>query len=134
MQQVNCVMNSPYWSSTLILLSWDDWGGFYDHVPPPNVDFFGYGIRVPLLAVSPFAKSGYIGHKLYSFDSINKTIENVFRLPCLLTDCGFTVNDLSDLLTSAPAAPARILTPQPLQLQSQPRVIDGREETSDDDD
>lgn len=133
-QQVNCVMNSPYWSSTLILLTWDDWGGFYDHVPPPNVDFFGYGIRVPLLAVSPFAKSGYIGHKLYSFDSINKTIENVFRLPCLLTDCGFTVNDLSDLLTSAPAAPARILTPQPLQLQSQPRVIDGREETSDDDD
>lgn len=133
-QQVNCVMNSPYWPSTLILLTWDDWGGFYDHVPPPNVDFFGYGIRVPLLAISPFAKSGYVGHQLYSFDSINKTIENVFQLPCLLTDCNFTVNDLGDLLTSGAATAAKILTPQPFVLQAQPRVIDGREEAGDDDD
>lgn len=133
-QQVNCVMNSPYWSSTLILLTWDDWGGFYDHVPPPNVDFFGYGMRVPLLAISPFAKSGYIGHQLYSFDSINKTIENTFQLPCLLTDCNFTVNDLGDLLTSGAATAAKILTPQPFVVQTQPRVIDGREEAGDEDD
>lgn len=133
-KQVNCVMNSPYWSSTLIILTWDDWGGFYDHVPPPAVDFFGYGIRVPLLAISPFAKPGYIGHQLYSFDSINKTIEKIFRMPCLLTDCKVAVNDLSDLLTTTPTAPTTILTPQPFVHQTQPPVIDGTKEKDDDDD
>ncbi|SRR6266496_2661796 len=133
-KQVNCVMNSPYWSSTLIILTWDDWGGFYDHVPPPTVDFFGYGIRVPLLAISPFAKPGYIGHRLYSFDSINKTIEMIFRMPCLLTDCNVAVNDLSDLLTPTPTAPTKILTPQPFVHQTQPLVIDGTKEKDDDDD
>jgi phospholipase C len=133
-KQVNCVMNSPYWSSTLIILTWDDWGGFYDHVPPPKVDFFGYGIRVPLLAISPFAKQGYIGHQLYSFDSINKTIEKTFHMPCLLTDCNVAVNDLSDLLTPTPSAPTKMLTPRPFVHQTEPPVIDGTEEKDDDDD
>ena len=133
-QQINCVMNSSYWPSTLILVTWDDWGGFYDHVPPPNTDFFGYGMRVPLLAISPFAKSGYIGHQLYSFDSINKTIEKLFHVPCLLTDCNTTVNDLTDLLTATPTAPTVILTPQPFVHQTQAPVIDGQQDQGDDDD
>ncbi|HEX6502573.1 MAG TPA: alkaline phosphatase family protein [Terriglobales bacterium] len=133
-QQVNCVMNSSYWASTLIILTWDDWGGFYDHVPPPNVDFFGYGIRVPLLVISPFAKTGYIGHQLYSFDSINKTIENIFQMPCLLTDCNAAVNDLSDLLTTASGAPAKVLKPQPFVRQTKSPVMDGVKQSDDGDD
>lgn len=59
---INAVMRSPQWKSTAIFLAWDDWGGFYDHVPPPVVDGTGYGIRVPGLLISPYAKRGYIDH------------------------------------------------------------------------
>jgi len=58
---VNQVMAGPDWNSTAIFLTWDDWGGFYDHVVPPNVDALGYGIRVPAMAISPYAKTGYVG-------------------------------------------------------------------------
>lgn len=75
---VNAIMKSPEWDSTVILLSWDDWGGFYDHVVPPNVDANGYGLRVPGLVISPFAKQGYIDHQLLSHDAYNKFIEDVF--------------------------------------------------------
>src|SRR5208283_533625 len=132
-QQVNCIMNSPYWSSTLILVVWDDWGGFYDHVAPSDAGFFGYGIRVPLLVISPYAKPGYIGHKLYSFDSINKEIETVFHVPCLLTDCSASVNDLSDMLTSTPSAPALVLVPRPSVKRKGPLVLDGIVQKDDDD-
>src|SRR5207248_685090 len=56
---VNAVMRSPNWSSTAIFISWDDWGGFYDHVPPPRVDVNGYGLRVPGLVISPYARRGF---------------------------------------------------------------------------
>lgn len=59
-QQINAVMRGPDWNSTVIFLTWDDFGGFYDHVPPPNVDEFGFGPRVPLLIISPFVKKGFI--------------------------------------------------------------------------
>lgn len=131
--QVNCVMSSPYWSTTLILLTWDDWGGFYDHVAPPDVNYFGYGLRVPLIAISPYAKPGYIGSSLYSFDSMNKEIETIFRLPCLLTDCNTSVNDLSDLLTASPTAPLKMLTPRPYVRPNEPVVIDGVAADDDDD-
>lgn len=55
-------MRRPDWNSTAIFLTWDDFGGFYDHVPPLNVDEFGFGPRVPLLIISPFAKKGFISH------------------------------------------------------------------------
>jgi phospholipase C len=71
-------MRSPEWDSTAILLSWDDWGGFYDHVVPPKVDRNGYGLRVPGIVISPYAKSGYIDHQTLSFDAYNKFIEDVF--------------------------------------------------------
>jgi phospholipase C len=133
-QQVNYIMNSPYWASTLIIVTWDDWGGFYDHVPPPTADFFGLGIRVPLLVISPYAKPGYVGHKLYSFDSINKTIEVVFQTPCLVTDCNVAVNDLSDLLTATSASPKRIVHPRKPVVVKVPQVIDANGENADEDD
>jgi phospholipase C len=75
---VNAVMESPNWDSTAIFVTWDDWGGFYDHVVPPRVDNMGYGLRVPSLVISPYAKEGYIDHTTLSFDSYLKLIEDRF--------------------------------------------------------
>ena len=75
---INAVMRSPDWNSTAIFLTWDDWGGFYDHVSPPTVDQLGYGIRVPGLVISPYAKQGYIDHQTLSFDAYLKFIEDDF--------------------------------------------------------
>lgn len=75
---VNAVMRSPDWSSTAIFLAWDDWGGFYDHVPPPTVDGNGYGLRVPALVISPYARAGYVDHQTLSFDAYVKFIEDDF--------------------------------------------------------
>ena len=71
-------MNGPEWKSTAIFVAWDDWGGFYDHVPPPTVDQNGYGLRVPGLVISPYAKRGYIDHQTLSFDAYAKFIEDDF--------------------------------------------------------
>jgi phospholipase C len=75
---INAIMRSPCWGSTAIFLSWDDWGGFYDHVVPPNIDENGYGPRVPGLVISPYAKAGYIDHQQLSHDAYLKFIENDF--------------------------------------------------------
>jgi phospholipase C len=75
---VNAVMRSPNWSSTAIFLAWDDWGGFYDHVVPPRVDQNGYGLRVPGIVISPYAKKGYVDHQTLSFDAYTKFIEDDF--------------------------------------------------------
>jgi phospholipase C len=75
---VNAVMHSPDWASTAIFVSWDDWGGFYDHVVPPTVDVNGYGLRVPGLVISPYAKRGYVDHQTLSFDAYDKFIEDDF--------------------------------------------------------
>jgi phospholipase C len=75
---INAVMNGPDWNSTAILLAWDDWGGFYDHVQPPAVDENGYGLRVPGLVISPYAKQGFIDHQTLSFDAYVKFIEDLF--------------------------------------------------------
>ena len=75
---VNAAMESPDWNSTAIFLAWDDWGGFYDHVVPPKVDQNGYGIRVPALVISPYAKRGYVDNQTLSFDAYLKFIEDDF--------------------------------------------------------
>jgi phospholipase C len=75
---INAVMSSPDWDSTAIFLAWDDWGGFYDHVVPPKVDSLGYGLRVPAIVISPYAKTGYIDHQTLSFDAYDKFIEDDF--------------------------------------------------------
>jgi phospholipase C len=75
---INAVMQGPDWNSTAIFLSWDDWGGFYDHVVPPVIDGGGYGLRVPGLVISPFARRGYVDHQLLSHDAYIKFIEDDF--------------------------------------------------------
>jgi phospholipase C len=75
---INAIMRSPEWDSTAIFLAWDDWGGFYDHVRPPHVDENGYGLRVPALVISPYARHGYIDHQTLSFDAYLKFIEDDF--------------------------------------------------------
>ena len=82
---VNAIGSSPQWSSTAIFVLWDDWGGFYDHVAPRSVDVMGYGMRVPLMVVSPYAKRGYVSHVTHEFGSILKFAEETFDLPSLGT-------------------------------------------------
>jgi phospholipase C len=75
---INAIMSSPDWKSTAIFLTWDDWGGFFDQVVPPRVDRNGYGLRVPALVISPYAKRGFVDHQELSFDAYVKFIEDDF--------------------------------------------------------
>jgi phospholipase C len=75
---INAIMRSPCWGTTAIFLSWDDWGGFYDHVVPPHIDQNGYGLRVPGLVISPYAKAGYVDHQQLGHDAYLKFIEDDF--------------------------------------------------------
>jgi phospholipase C len=77
---INAIMNGPNWNSTAIFLTWDDWGGFYDHVVPPIADQNGYGLRVPGIVISPYARQGVIDHQTLSHDAYNKFIEDDFLL------------------------------------------------------
>ena len=92
---VNAIGQSQYWDNTVILITWDDWGGWYDHVPPTIINSYEYGFRVPLIVVSPFAKQAYVSHVTHDFGSILKFIEEVYHLPSL----GYAdalADDLSD--------------------------------------
>jgi phospholipase C len=94
-RQLNAIMQGPLWKSTAVFVTWDDFGGFYDHVPPPVVDNFGFGPRVPLLIISPYARSGYISHTVYEFSSLLKFVEARFQLEPL-TARDAVANDLLD--------------------------------------
>jgi phospholipase C len=80
---VNAIGNSPFWNSTAIFITWDDWGGWYDHVNPPQVDAMGLGFRVPVLVVSPWAKHGYISHQVHEASGFISFIEHNFDLGTL---------------------------------------------------
>ncbi len=75
---VNAVMRGPAWERSAIFITWDDWGGFYDHVRPVVVDELGYGIRVPGIMISPYARRGFIDHQTLTFDAYLKLIEDRF--------------------------------------------------------
>ena len=77
---VTAIQRSPAWSSSAILVTWSDWGGYYDHVRPPQVDSHGYGFRVPMLVISPFARPGFVDHTTSDFSSILKFIEATYGL------------------------------------------------------
>jgi phospholipase C len=125
---INAVMRSPNWSSSAIFLAWDDWGGFYDHVVPPRVDQNGYGMRVPSLVISPYAKQGLVDHQILSFDAYLKFIEDDFlggeRLdpvtdgridprPTVRESVAILGNLLADFDFSQPPRPPLILPPHP---------------------
>jgi len=82
-RQINAVMKSKYWRDTAIFLTWDDFGGFYDHVPPPRLDYISLGPRVPTLVISPYARRHHIDTTQLEFDSFSRFIEDNFRLPSL---------------------------------------------------
>ncbi len=136
---VNAIGNSSYWANTAIFITWDDWGGWYDHVPPPqvkvNCSSFGcgyiYGFRVPLIVVSPYARPGYISKNQHDFGSILKYIEGTFSLPSLGT-ADALADDLSDCFNYNQ-------TPIPFQviqapLHAQDFLSDRRTPTDPDDD
>lgn len=116
--EINAVMQSKYWDSTAIFMTWDDYGGFYDHVYPPTLDVYGLGPRVPLLIISPYALAGHISHTQYEFSSVLKFIEELSGLPPL-TQRDAVANDTTDSFNFAqtPLAPL-VLTPRQCPLNS----------------
>jgi len=101
---IQAIMRSPVWASSVIVLTWSDWGGYYDHVAPPRVDSTGYGFRVPALVVSPFARSGVVDHTTADFTSILALIERVHGLaPLAARDAAAA--DLANTLDLARSAP-----------------------------
>ena len=92
---VNAIGHSKYWKSTAIVLLWDDWGGFYDNVPPKQLDYVGLGIRVPCVIISPYARKGQVVHTQYEFGSILKFIEETYGLASLNTS-DHRANSLTD--------------------------------------
>jgi phospholipase C len=113
---VNAIGESRYWKSTAIIVLWDDWGGWYDNVPPPQLDFRGLGIRVPCIIISPYAKRGYVSHTQYEFGSILKFIEQAFNLPPLgPTSAGYTDTRANSIIDSFDfTRPARAFKPIPI--------------------
>jgi phospholipase C len=117
-QVINAVMSGPQWNSSALFLVWDDWGGFFDHVVPPAVELLPdgtplrYGLRVPCLAISPYARAGYVSHQTHSFVSLLHFLETVFRLEPL-TDRDAQASDLLDCFDFAQAPrPPITLTPR----------------------
>lgn len=104
--RINSIMQGPDWNSTAIFLAWDDFGGFYDHVAPAQIDRYGLGPRVPLIIISPYAKGGTVIHTQYEFSSVLKFIETTFSLPNLGTR-DVTANNMMDAFdfTQSPLPP-----------------------------
>ena len=92
---VNAVGESKYWNDTAIFLTWDDWGGWYDHVAPPQYNSYELGFRVPLVVISPYARRHYVSHTQHEFGSILKFVEEALGLPSLGTT-DVRSDDLSD--------------------------------------
>jgi phospholipase C len=108
----NALMKSPCWRNSVLVVTWDEYGGFFDHVAPPRVDGDGYGIRVPALIVSPYARQGHVDHTVYDFASILRLIENRFGLEPL-ADRDRNASDLGAALdlSQQPLAPLLITGP-----------------------
>jgi len=105
-RMVNTIMQSAEWKHTAIFLTWDDFGGFYDHVAPPHLDVYGDGPRVPLIVISPYARRGDVFHGTSDFTSVLAFMEQLYGLPAL-TERDANANDLIGAFdfTQKPAAP-----------------------------
>jgi phospholipase C len=109
---INAIMSSQFWDSTAIFVTWDDFGGFYDHVNPPSVDYFGLGIRVPAIIISPYVKPGSIHHTVFEFSSMLSFAEKVFGLPSLTNRDKDADNMMKAFDFSQKPLPPLILTPR----------------------
>ncbi len=110
--EVNAIMRSPFWASTAIFVTWDDFGGFYDHVAPPQVNQLGLGPRVPTIVISPYARRGYVDHTPYDFTSLLRFVEERFGLaPLTARDARGPTLANSFNMAAAPSPPV-ILQPQ----------------------
>jgi len=105
---INAVMKSPYWNTCAIILVWDDYGGFYDHVPPVQPDLYGFGFRVPAMVISPYS-TGLVDHTQFDLTSPLKLIETKFNLPALTGRDGLANNMLDCFNFNQPARPADII-------------------------
>ena len=142
--ELNALMRSPFWSSTAVFVTWDDFGGFYDHVAPVQLNRYGPGPRIPTIVVSPYARPGYIDHTSYDFSSLLRLVEERFGLaPLNRNDASARALENSFNFQQAPAKPF-VLTPQicplvpavningnetgaqhsnTLQIQNNPRIV-----------
>ncbi len=118
---VNALMRSDAWKDTMVVMTWDDFGGFYDHVPPVRLDDIGLGIRVPTMVISPYAKHGYVDSTTYEFSSVLRFIEDNWGLT-QLTRRDRVANPLSGAMdfSQAPQAPL----PQPLRTDCRGSIWD----------
>ena len=107
---IQALMQSDAWNSSAFLITYDDWGGWYDHVPPPQVDEYGYGFRVPALLVSPYARKGHIDHTQLDHTSILKFIESNWDIPALAERDARANNFLSAFDFSSPPRDAVFVT------------------------
>jgi phospholipase C len=99
---IQALASGPNWGDSVMFVTWDDWGGFYDHVPPEQIDVYGLGFRVPLLVVSPYAKKGFVDHTRAEFSSVLRFIETDFGLPPL-TDRDKNATDMTEAFDFAQA-------------------------------
>jgi phospholipase C len=113
-EAINALMQSRAWKNSVLFLTYDEGGGYFDHVAPPQVDAYGMGFRVPTLVISPYAKRGYVSGQLYEHASILKFIERRFGLPTLASvnhqfdsSTPGVNNDAADGKVSGPPAPPR---------------------------
>src|SRR5437588_12666747 len=102
-------MRSPLWSSTAVFVTWDDFGGFYDHVAPPHLDYISYGPRVPSIVISPYARPHFVDHARYDFASILRYIEDKHNLPHLSTYDRTAASIAADLDFTQQSIPPLIL-------------------------
>lgn len=109
---LNELMDSPYWGSTAVVLTWDDFGGYFDHVPPPHVDLYGLGPRAPTIIISPWAKPGYIEHDTLEFASVLRFIETIHGLPPLTQRDAAASDMLSAFDFGQEPQPPLVLTPR----------------------
>jgi phospholipase C len=109
---LNAIQRSPEWDHTAVVVTWDDFGGFYDHVPPPHVDLYGFGPRVPALVISPWVHPGTIAHDEFEFSSVLKMIETIWGLDPL-TERDARASDMLQLFDfGGPPTPPLILRPR----------------------
>jgi len=120
---INALMESKYWRDSVIFLTWDDYGGFYDHVPPPEIDAYGLGPRVPMLVISPFARPNYVSHYTYEFSSVLKFIEERWGLHHL-TARDHWANDMLDCFDFRQQPNQAVIIPIPADLPPSKPILD----------